>query len=361
MKNFIFIILLFLKCLTSYPQSVSINNDGSSPDASSMLDIKSTTKGMLIPRMTTAQRTAIASPAKGLLVFDTGNNSFWFYNGTVWNNLSAGSGSSSWTANGADIYNSNAGNVGIGTSTPGAPLSYPNILGNKISFWRAGPNNDFGIGINIGVMQLYTAGTDKIAFGFGNTNNFNETLSILTGSGLVKYPNVLGDKISFWTNGVNRDYGISINTGVMQLHTAGQDKIAFGNGSGSSFNEKISFYTGTGQVGIGTTNVGSYQLAVNGNIRSKEVVVETGWADYVFDEKYKLTPLNEVEKYIEQNKHLANIPSAKEIEQTGLHLGDTQKKMMEKIEELTLYIIEINKQLKETNEQLDQLKKKISN
>jgi len=245
----------------------------------------------------------------------------------------------------AQITLATNGFLGIGTNTPGAPLSYPNALGNKISFWRAGPNNDFGIGINTGVMQLYTAGTDKIAFGWGNTNAFNETLSIFTGSGLLSYPNVLGNKISFWRAGPNNDYGIGINTGVMQIYTAGTDKIAFGWGNVNAFNEKITFLTGTGQVGLGTTNIGAYQLAVNGNIRSKEVVVETGWADYVFDHNYPLKTLEELEHFIKRNNHLPNIPSAKEIEENGLHLGDVQKRMMEKIEELTLYVIELKKEI----------------
>lgn len=237
------------------------------------------------------------------------------------------------------------GNVGIGTITPTSPLSYPNTIGNKISFWNAGPNNDFGIGINSGVMQLYTAGTDKIAFGWGNANAFIETVAFHTGTGMLAYPNALGNKISFWRNGPNNDFGIGINTGVMQLYTAGHDKIAFGYGNANAFVEKITFFTGTGQVGLGTTNIGAYQLAVNGNIRTKEVIVETGWADYVFAERYHLKPLEEVEAFIKQNNHLPNIPSAKEIEENGLHLGDVQKRMMEKIEELTLYVIELKKEI----------------
>jgi hypothetical protein len=75
-----------------YAQSVSINTDGSSADASSILDVKSTTKGMLIPRMTTAQRTAITAPANGLLIYDTDVKSFWYYNGTLWTNLVGNSG-----------------------------------------------------------------------------------------------------------------------------------------------------------------------------------------------------------------------------------------------------------------------------
>jgi len=101
-----------------------------------------------------------------------------------------------------------------------------------------------------------------------------------------------------------------------------------------------------GNVGIGTTNP-TYKLSVNGNIRSKEVVVESGWADYVFEKDYPLKPLSQVEAFIKANGHLPNIPSASEIEQKGLALGETQKRMMEKIEELTLYVIQLQKQIEQ--------------
>jgi hypothetical protein len=84
---------LFLVHTFVFPQgSVGINNDGSTPASSAMLDVKSTTKGMLVPRMTTVQRTAIVSPAAGLLVYDNTTNTFWFYNNTAWLNLAAASG-----------------------------------------------------------------------------------------------------------------------------------------------------------------------------------------------------------------------------------------------------------------------------
>lgn len=103
-------------------QSVAINNDGSTAHSSAILDIKSTNKGLLIPRMTQAQRNAIASPATGLLIFQTdGTSGHYFYNGSSWVPL-AGTGSSQWAVNGNNIYNSNAGYVGIGTSAPGSGL-----------------------------------------------------------------------------------------------------------------------------------------------------------------------------------------------------------------------------------------------
>ena len=80
--TFLFVCFCFFAHHT-FAQSVAINADGASADASAILDVKSTTKGMLIPRMTTAQRMAMANAATGLLVFDTDANAFLFYNGTA--------------------------------------------------------------------------------------------------------------------------------------------------------------------------------------------------------------------------------------------------------------------------------------
>ena len=93
MKKILFSLsLMIFGSIAMNAQSVSVNTDGSTADASSILDVKSTTKGMLVPRMTTAQRTAIPTPANGLLVYDTDVKSFWYYNGTAWTNITPASG-----------------------------------------------------------------------------------------------------------------------------------------------------------------------------------------------------------------------------------------------------------------------------
>lgn len=91
MKNAL-LSVLFLLIAPAFllAQAVSINTDGSNPDPSAILDVKSADKGVLVPRMTTGQRTTIASPAAGLLVYDTDTKSFWFYSGTAWTNLTGG-------------------------------------------------------------------------------------------------------------------------------------------------------------------------------------------------------------------------------------------------------------------------------
>lgn len=100
-----------------------------------------------------------------------------------------------------------------------------------------------------------------------------------------------------------------------------------------------------GNVGIGTETPDA-KLAVNGLIHTKEVKVDlNGWPDYVFSDDYNLTPLSELEKQINENKHLPNIPSANEVETNGVLLGEMNKKLLEKVEELTLYIIQLNKEV----------------
>lgn len=87
MKKLTLLFTVFFAALFSNAQNVAINNDGTSATASAMLDVKSTTKGFMMPRMTTAQRTTIASPALGLLVFDTDTKTIWAYDGSSWKNL----------------------------------------------------------------------------------------------------------------------------------------------------------------------------------------------------------------------------------------------------------------------------------
>jgi len=109
-------------------------------------------------------------------------------------------------------------------------------------------------------------------------------------------------------------------------------------------------------LGIGTSNFvdGSttYKLSVKGKIRAEEVKVYNTWADYVFASDYKLDDLKEVENYIAKNGHLKNVPSAKEITNNGLELGEMSKIQQEKIEELTLYLIQQNKEIEELKAQV---------
>jgi len=110
----------------------------------------------------------------------------------------------------------------------------------------------------------------------------------------------------------------------------------------------------------GTTDPQS-KLAVNGTITSKEVIVTTdGWSDFVFDNHYKLKDLEEVKQFIEENNHLPDIPSEKEVLVSGIELGKMDAKLLQKVEELTLYMIEMNQRMKTVEAENKSLKEEIN-
>jgi hypothetical protein len=126
--------------------------------------------------------------------------------------------------------------------------------------------------------------------------------------------------------------------------------------------------TQTGNVGIGTSNPDE-KLTVNGKIHSKEVKVDVSIPvpDYVFDVDYKLTDLDALKVYINKNHHLPEIPPAAQMEKEGINLSDMNMKLLKKVEELTLYIIQKDEQLKDqekinrlNQEQIDELKKQLN-
>ncbi len=205
MQRILFVICFFLHTVLTNAQSAAINNDGSNADGSAILDVKSTNKGFLLPRMTTAQRTAIVFPAKGLKVFDTDTNCFWFHNGTAW--VEIGSDKNQWLQSTNHIYNANSGNVGIGTNAPV----------NKLSVVHDGT----------GLLVKSTAGYSNIDIDAYNTE----------------------PHLRFFSNGI-RKWNL-LNTSVHNPHSFAIQEEGIG----------YRFYIsgGTGFVGIGVVNPG-YRL-----------------------------------------------------------------------------------------------------
>jgi hypothetical protein len=146
--------------------------------------------------------------------------------------------------------------------------------------------------------------------------------------------------IGFHDSGNRVDF-IRAGNGVIQLgYNGGWGEANLGMPGGGQ-------WSNSGNVGIGTADTKGYKLAVAGNAIAESITVKLQgqWGDYVFKPTYKLRPLSDVKNFIDQNQHLPEIPSAKEIEKSGIDLGEMVKLQTKKIEELTLYLIESNKQL----------------
>lgn len=342
----------------------------SSPNASYMLDVNG--------RMRLRHNGVTA----GLWFNKSDNNPDGFL-GMV-NDSTLGIWGSTGTPTWRNAFNLRNGNLGINVSDPLKPLSFDNNLGNKISLWGSASSDHYGLGMAGSTLRMYVpSSSERFEFGTGNAVAFSEKVRI-TGNGQI-YSGI--------TSSTYQNHFKSTNSGQLALensnaHTAGvQNSLAFKtNGwydalikttaidatharlgfftfastSEATLLERMSITDG-GDVLIGTTNEAlgeGYRLRVKGKIISEEIKVQlqAQWPDYVFAKNYDLKPLEEVEKYIQKNQHLPNIPAASEIESSGLELGEMQRKMMEKIEELTLYMIELKKENEEMKKQLAMLK-----
>lgn len=150
MTKKITLLTLFVTCTLSFAQ-VGIGT--TTPDPSAALDITDTERGLLVPRMTLAERNAIATPANGLLIYQTDNTTgFWFYNGSVWTTFGA---DTDWTVSGTDMYNANTGNIGVGNTTPTAKFHITGTTVPASSGTTTLYSNDFSSG---GVTNTLNAG-----------------------------------------------------------------------------------------------------------------------------------------------------------------------------------------------------------
>lgn len=225
---FLSVFFIFLNCPYVLAQ-VGINT--TTPHQSSMLDITSTNKGFLMPRMTTTEKNAIVAPADGLTVYDTTTKSFWYWNGTIWtqytsNNIyntdgtltgnrivTQGANTLTFTGTGNTIFNS--GNVGIGTTTPNAPLQFSNSVVNRKIVLYDTSNNDnqyYGFGINSGTLRYQIAPGARHAFFAGvNATTSNELMNI----------------------NANGNIGIGTVAPTTQLHTTGGVRLQGLSGAGT--------------------------------------------------------------------------------------------------------------------------------
>jgi len=211
-------------------------------------------------------------------------------------------------------------NVGIKNPNPAHELDVNGEI-NGINYFK----NGYAVEFSQWVTNTANTSTNEISFA-GNLVNITDAGSILT----FKAHNPFGqissssNKIDFYTSGGTWN---ELAMGKINVHG---DAII------------------DGKFIIGSANIQSdAKLAIAGNVKAYEITVDNTWSDFVFDDDYKLTPLLDVEKYLTENNHLEGIPAASEIEKNGLPLGELVKLQMQKIEELTLYTIELQKQVNE--------------
>lgn len=279
-----------------------------------------------------------------------------------------------WSSSGNIIYY-NDGNVGLGTSSPASKLDVrgsitlgTGLVNENNYLTLRGPNTPYGVNSNQGIKWKFSsAGEAEIRayrgiswdthmdFITNGSSNLNPQVRMqINGDGNVGI-GMIGDNLSkrFMVRGQSefRDYS-TLNSGdslvVMRAYyntpNANSNLLVVG-GTGASNWEKFIVKTNGNAI-------------LNGQLKAQSIVVTSDvWSDYVFENDYNLRSLSDVEQYIKENMHLPNIPSAKEIEENGIPIGEMQQKQMEKIEELTLYIIEQDKKIKNIDERLGKLER----
>jgi hypothetical protein len=250
-----------------------------------------------------------------------------------------------------------AGNVGIGTLNPSGQfeaytdgykrfaVSYPSAFETKLSIGANAFINQHANNEELSISQQYGAGKITFYTGYPNTEKMRITSTGNVGIGSTNPQANLSIK-----SGSNVDAEINSLPDGISIQSFNRTSSAYGdisfltNASGPSL-----LINNEGQVCIGCTTrkPAAYKLAVEGGIaaRSLRITQANPWADYVFDKKYQLKPLDEVEKYIQQNHHLPDMPSAATVAAEGIDVAEIQSKLLSKIEELTLYVIELKKEV----------------
>ncbi len=278
-----------------------------------------------------------------------------------------------WNDNGSNLTTTD--NVGIGTTSALSPLHIQSSTNRTIRLdftgigagesytWQSWQAN------SVEQWRIVGRDNDNAKLEIWNKNS-DDVLSLLqngnVGIGTNNPSGQWGEKLHVYSNNANTGIRIRRIDGASASFLAYQDAVYLGSGSNHKLGLLINGSTKLlineqGNVGIGTSSTGSHKLAVEGSIGAREIKVEaSGWSDFVFKDDYKLRPLEEIENYIIKNKHLPGIPSEKQVTENGINLGEMNAKLLQKIEELTLYLIEQNKENHAQQKLIEKLQKEVS-
>ena len=313
-----------------------------------------------------------------------------------------------WAANGDDIHNTNSGKVGVGTSSPnfnlevydsGGPNTPPTTFGvhwvqpalpqslrNWFYFAVGGSTPTVGTGTRL----IRKSGTDLhfqtregISSGLPSTQMVLDDagklgIGTMWPAGLLHLSSLDGIDLIVEAD-TNNAGGEDQNARLVLKQDGSQVVGRIGYRSGLNKLEIMQEYgdslilgtnnvdritiTSSGQVGIGTSTIpAGVVLAVDGKALFEEVEVQLSgdWPDYVFEDDYELMSLDDLAASVRETKHLPGIPSAREVERNGVSIGQMQADLLRKVEELTLYVIDLDKQLNEVKQENETFRAQLS-